>query len=114
MLSVGKLTIFTGFLKYLPKNIALITKIVKRKKCQNPFPAILGRKKGKKCLTPLSRGLRLPLGSRKNYSNCYLIFSKGKKKFLLQVKAARMNQNLLFFMCFTPYLREFWRAGFHH
>ena len=32
MLSVGKLTVFTGFLKYLPKNMALLVRKLRGKK----------------------------------------------------------------------------------
>ena len=47
-LSNEKLTVFTDFLKYLPKNMALLAqKLWRNFFCQNPFPAILRRKKKK-------------------------------------------------------------------
>ena len=48
-MSDEKLTVFTDFLKYLPKNMALLAqKLWRIFFCQNPFSAILGRKKKKK------------------------------------------------------------------
>ena len=52
MLDVGRKTQpLTDFLKYLPKNIALLAqKLWRNFFCQNPFPAILRRKKIPKAL----------------------------------------------------------------
>ena len=45
MLSVGKPQSLKDFFKYFPKNMALLVQKLLIKKCQNPYPTILRRKK---------------------------------------------------------------------
>ena len=71
----------TDFLKYLPKNLTLLVQKLWRKKyCQNPFPAILGRKKVfKKVLlsTKSGGGAKGLSGLSTKKKNCFCGFPKG-------------------------------------
>ena len=69
----------TGFLKYLPKNKALLVRnLWSEKNCQNPFRPILRRKK--KFFSPLSReegGLLKALVDRSNRTKYVLNVQRG-------------------------------------